>query len=707
MSVFKITIQGSTSRYFLIPVITSILFISSALLAASKDKLPEKYDKWLREEAVYIISPAEEDVFLKLGNDRDRDRFMEEFWRQRDPTPGTPRNEFKEEHYRRIAFANEKFGRESPVKGWRTDRGRFYIKLGRPANVETYISGEIHPIEIWYYSGNPAFLKTSFFRLLFFQPGGVGAYRLYNPIADGPKRLVTFVEKSLPPDVEAKMSGVNLDQAGEDKRAYEILKAYISWDLADASLSSFPGDKSAGGLRSLILINDVNALPYKKIDDDYAYEFLEHKAVVEVDYSVHYMGNRARVTLLQDPSGLFFLHYAIVPDVLSVDFFKDKYFAQLRTSVRVTDPEGKTVFQGERSIPIELRKEELKIVEKNSFQLLDAFPLVPGRYTFNLLLENLVSKEFTSLESKISVPESGRLAMSPLLLSKNISLDLPLDQETQAFQTGGTHLYPAIDRTFGRTDTVFLFFQIWGLTEELREGGLLELVLKQGGKSLWDVRDRVAKFGGGRVFICQILLEVFAAGAYSIEATLKDKRGRLLLFESTGLELTDKSPPGSWVISQSNPPAGDAYYSYIQGVQFLNLGDRDKALPVLAAACRKQPDSLNYALSYARALMLGGNFRMVRDILLPFAETGADHFGLFFSLGRASEELETFQEAITYYQRALDIRGGIADLLNRIGQCWFRLGAAEPAIRAWEKSLEINPDQEDIKARIKALKEKR
>jgi len=105
--------------------------------------------------------------------------------------------------------------------------------------------------------------------------------------------------------------------------------------------------------------------------------------------------------------------------------------------------------------------------------------------------------------------------------------------------------------------------------------------------------------------------------------------------------------------------------------------------------------------------MLEGNFQAVRDILMPFAGTGTDHFGLFFSLGRASEELEAFQEAVTFYQKALDIRGGIADILNRIGHCWIRLGAEEEALRVWEKSLEINPDQEDIKARIKSIKEKR
>jgi GWxTD domain-containing protein len=695
----------SISQFLLTALLVPMLTISSTLLAAPKDKLPEKYDKWLKEEVVYIISPAEKDVFQKLDNDRDRDRFLEEFWRQRDPTPGTLRNEFKEEHYRRIAYADDKFGRETPAKGRTTDRGRFYIKMGMPIHFETYRGGRIHPIEVWYYKGNPILLKTSFFRLLFYQPHGTGAYKLYNPALDGPRYLVTDIGIKPPPGVSipSTLGGPEL----EDFLAQEIIKAYVSPMLVEEYSSNFPGDMLSGGIRSAILINDVNALPHKKIDDSYAYEFLEHKAVVEVDYSVHYMGNRSKVILLQDPSGIFSLNYALVPDLLSVDFFKDKYFAQLRTSVRVTDPEGKTVFQGERNIPIELRKEELKIVEKNSFQLLDSFPLVPGRYTFNLLMENLVSKEFTSIESKVTVPESGRLAMSPLLLSKKISRDLPPGGEIQAFQMGGTHLYPSVSNTFRRQDNAFLFFQVWGLTKELREKGILELILKKGEESIWDVRNTVAEFGGEGEIIHQIPLKNLSPGPYSIEVALRDNERRLLLFESTDLSITDKEPPGSWVISQSNPPAGDAYYSYIKGVQYLNRGERDRALPELAEACLKQPDSLNYALSYARALMLERNFKTVRDTLLPFAETGASHFGLFFSLGRASEELEDFQKAITFYQKALDIRGGIADILNRIGECWFRLGAEEEALRVWEKSLKINPAQENIKARIKALREKR
>ncbi|MEW5900894.1 MAG: GWxTD domain-containing protein, partial [Acidobacteriota bacterium] len=87
-------------------LVLALLFLPS-LPGSEKSELPPRYQKWVEEEVVYIISPKEKDVFYKLESDRERELFIEEFWQQRDPIPGTPRNEFKEEHYRRIEYANK------------------------------------------------------------------------------------------------------------------------------------------------------------------------------------------------------------------------------------------------------------------------------------------------------------------------------------------------------------------------------------------------------------------------------------------------------------------------------------------------------------------------------------------------------------------------------------------------------------------------
>ena len=104
-----------------------------------KREVNPAYRKWLDEDVVYIITPEEREAFKQLSNDEERDNFIEAFWQRRDPTPDTEENEYKEEHYRRIAYANEHFA--AGVPGWRTDRGHMYIVFGPPDEIEDHPSG--------------------------------------------------------------------------------------------------------------------------------------------------------------------------------------------------------------------------------------------------------------------------------------------------------------------------------------------------------------------------------------------------------------------------------------------------------------------------------------------------------------------------------------------------------------------------------------
>ena len=106
---------------------------------ALKQELSQTYKRWLNEDVVYIITPEELSAFKQLSNDEERDQFIEQFWLRRDPTPDTPENEYREEHYRRIAEANEKF--PAGIPGWRTDRGRIYIIWGPPDEIERHPTG--------------------------------------------------------------------------------------------------------------------------------------------------------------------------------------------------------------------------------------------------------------------------------------------------------------------------------------------------------------------------------------------------------------------------------------------------------------------------------------------------------------------------------------------------------------------------------------
>ncbi len=106
---------------------------------ALKIELSKTYRKWLDEDVRWIITDQEKSAFMQLSNDEERDQFIEAFWQRRDPTPDTEENEFKEEHYRRIAYANEHFAAGMP--GWKTDRGRMYIVFGPADEIDSHPSG--------------------------------------------------------------------------------------------------------------------------------------------------------------------------------------------------------------------------------------------------------------------------------------------------------------------------------------------------------------------------------------------------------------------------------------------------------------------------------------------------------------------------------------------------------------------------------------
>jgi GWxTD domain-containing protein len=106
---------------------------------ALKQELSRPYKKWLDEDVVWIITDEERAAFKQLSNDEERDNFIEAFWQRRDPTPDTEENEYKEEHYQRIAYANEHFA--AGVPGWKTDRGRMYIVFGKPDEIDSHPSG--------------------------------------------------------------------------------------------------------------------------------------------------------------------------------------------------------------------------------------------------------------------------------------------------------------------------------------------------------------------------------------------------------------------------------------------------------------------------------------------------------------------------------------------------------------------------------------
>ena len=141
-------------------------------------ELDAQYKQWLNEDVVYIISPEERTAFLQLSTSEEREQFIEQFWLRRNPTPDTLENEAQEEHYRRIAYANDRFA--SGIPGWKTDRGRIYILMGKPAKIE-HGRGEFEGrkdvlFEKWIYQYTSGFSLEA--KIYFFDPTETNEFRL-------------------------------------------------------------------------------------------------------------------------------------------------------------------------------------------------------------------------------------------------------------------------------------------------------------------------------------------------------------------------------------------------------------------------------------------------------------------------------------------------------------------------------------------------
>jgi len=203
----------------------ALLVFSPALSAQKKEKLAKTYREWLEHDVVYIITKDERVRFLALATDDARDKFIKDFWEVRNPVPGSEINTYKEEIYKRIAFADSRFGVGSGTDGWRTDRGRTYITLGAPQQKDIHRgAANLRAFEIWFYANVTPILPNAFY-VLFYDKDGANDYRYYSPYLDGPDKLTTGVE------------AINSPQAG-----LKMIEDSVGFEVARISLSLIPGE---------------------------------------------------------------------------------------------------------------------------------------------------------------------------------------------------------------------------------------------------------------------------------------------------------------------------------------------------------------------------------------------------------------------------------------------------------------------------------
>ena len=684
---------------------TAMAALAFAILAAvvpvlaggpDESKLPAGAKRWLDEEVVYIIAPAEREVFLKLATDRERDLFIEAFWKQRDPTPGTPQNEFKTEHARRIAYADRYLGRDAPRPGWRTDRGRIYIILGEANDIQRFEGkSSTYDVEVWFYQGKTDSGLPAGFNVVFFRPGGHGEYKLYSPVADGPQALLAGYFGG--PDYEA---------------AYKKLQD-IEPSLATVSLSLIPGEAGTvygrPSMSADLLLQRIESAGSRSVETRYAQKFLQYKDIVEVEYTANYLESDSLIKVFRDPSGFYFVHYAVEPRRLSVNEYGNAYSTTLKVNGLVTTTDGHVVHQFDKTVNLNLSQEQMSTASRSPFDFQDLFPLLAGDYNMSILVKNEASKEFTSVERSVRIPRGGTAVelTQPLLGYRAARLD-PAARRMKAFRIGPFQISCQPGRVFTQHDTLAMAFQLNNLSPELVREGQIRTEFLKDGQPFRDIRRAPADYPDLPDVLEECALADFPPAHYGVKVSIN--RGGVEIVSATEeFDLSyAESVPRPWFSSRILPDAGDPFYGEVIGAQLANLGRFDEARVLLERAFAMKPSSADLAVSLARVYLALEDPPAVIQTLGPFIEPSKK--ATYESLVLAAEALKRtggYEKAVSLLDRAVSAFGVNAALMNSLGECYSGWGKTKEAVAAFEKSLQLSPDQPEVRKRIDELKNRK
>jgi len=408
---------------------------------ALKQELSRPYKKWLEEDVVWIITDEERAAFKQLSNDEERDNFIEAFWQRRDPTPDTEENEYKEEHYQRIAYANEHFA--AGVPGWKTDRGRIYIVYGKADEVDSHPSGGTYERPMEEGGG-----ETSTF------PFEDWRYRYIEGI--GQEVIIEFVDTCMCGEYHMTMDRSEKDALLMTPNAG--LTLYEQMGMANKS-SRFSGN----GLERLGLGPESSMLQTKEFDR--LEQFAKLQAAPKVKFTDLEEAVNSKIILNPMPFDVRADFVKITSDTVLVPVtiqmrnrditFVNKEGVQRGTVnifARLTTLTGKIVQTFEDTVQVDVPAELLPRTAENASVYWKALPLRPGRYKLNIAIKDVNGDRKGLWSRSIVVPEfsDDKLSTSTLIVADQMEPVPTKAIGTGSFVIGTTKVRPRVAAADGK-----------------------------------------------------------------------------------------------------------------------------------------------------------------------------------------------------------------------------------------------------------------
>ncbi|MCU1285402.1 MAG: hypothetical protein JWO13_1752 [Acidobacteriales bacterium] len=429
---------------------------------AFKKEVGESYKKWLENDVKWIISGEELAAFKQLSNDEERDQFIEAFWQRRDPTPDTVENEYKEEHYRRIAYANEHFA--AGIQGWRTDRGRIYIVFGPPDSIDSHASGGTYfrPQE----EGGGS---TSTF------PFETWRYRYIEGI--GNEVELEFVDDCMCGKYEMTMDRSKKDALlnvpGAGLTQYEEMGLASKTDRFNGGnerlgRGAFNSDLTSKEFDRLELFAKVNRPPAVKFKD------LEEVVSTKIRYNL--MPFDVRVDFVKVTEDTILVPVTIQIKNKDITFIEKEGVSHGVVNIfgRVTTMTGRIAQTFEDTVSIDAPASLIADTAQKSSVYWKALPLKSGRYRVDIVVKDVGNGEgrLGTYRTGILVPNMGEergLVASTLILADKMEKVPTKDIGSGSFVLGTTKVRPRVTpangtpTSFKRSEKVNFWMQVYNL----------------------------------------------------------------------------------------------------------------------------------------------------------------------------------------------------------------------------------------------------
>ena len=425
-----------------------------------KIELSKTYKKWLDEDVRWIITDEEQKAFKLLSNDEERDQFIEAFWQRRDPTPDTIENEFKEEHYRRMAYANEHYA--AGIPGWKSDRGRIYIMYGPADEIESHPSGGSYERPMEEGGG-----ETSTF------PFEDWRYRYLEGV--GQEVIIEFVDTCMCGDYHMTMDRSEKDALLNTPNAG--LTLYEQMGMASKADRFSGGGLERLGTGPFSANNQTKQFDrleqFYKLQKPPAVKFKDLEEVVSHKINVNMMPFDVRTDFVRVTSDTVLVPVTVQVKNRDVTFVNKDGVQRgtVNIFIRVTTLTGKIVQTDENTVQVDVPAELLPKVTENSSVYWKALPLRPNLYRIDVAVKDLNGDRSGLWSSRLQVPsyDDDRLSSSSLIVADVMAPVSTKEIGTGQFVIGNTKVRPRVGSAngkpvvFKRNQKVYFWMQVYNL----------------------------------------------------------------------------------------------------------------------------------------------------------------------------------------------------------------------------------------------------